>query len=313
VLVLNISAGSKIFKFKPWFTLPEVAKHLSGVFGEEVTEANILRFALDGHLKLSVLFTNNTCAKLGRLITIDSVEKLLKEAKVMPTLVPIYNEDGDHVYFENKIEVINDVWDLTMFGNERQSLEVEWEHLTRFPTEIYQPFRHETKGHETYLGAVVSKSDVFAQLQVSKASSIDFEEQSKFVDGYRSRAEHENFCPSLNLPSSSILVVRKEALREFEQLIDDNDTEKTTATKPHGNAERHAANREQVLGAAFAVLAKWPEECKDAKGDPKASKIAALVDAKADLFWIDAQVPLATDSIADHLRDWIRKTNSNRK
>jgi hypothetical protein len=310
---LNISVGSKLFKLKAWLTLPEAAKHLSGVCGEEVTEANILRLALDSHLKLSVFFANNTCAKLGRLLTFDSVEKLLKEIKVTPTLVPTNNEDWDYVYFENKIEVINGVWDLTMFGNERIGLEVEWKHLTRVPTEAYQPFRHETIGHETYLGAVVSQADIFAQLQISKGLSLDVDERLEFMTTFLSRAEHENFCPSFNLPPESILVVRTEALREFEQLIADNEAEEKKTTKPHGNTEQNAQKREQVLGAAFAVLAKWPEECRDGKGEPVASKIAAMVDAKADLFWSDAQPPLATDSIADHLRYWIKRTNSRRK
>lgn len=37
-----------------WLTVPEAAQHLPIVFGEEVKEADVLRFALDGHLKLSV-------------------------------------------------------------------------------------------------------------------------------------------------------------------------------------------------------------------------------------------------------------------
>jgi hypothetical protein len=91
VFVLNRSARSKIFKLKPWLTLPEAAKHLSGVCGEEVTEAHILRLALDGHLKLSVLFTSNALAKLGRVLTFDAVEKLAKETEVSPVVVPLNN------------------------------------------------------------------------------------------------------------------------------------------------------------------------------------------------------------------------------
>ncbi len=45
---------SKLLKVREWFTVPETAKHLSMMFGEEITEADILRLALDGKLKLSV-------------------------------------------------------------------------------------------------------------------------------------------------------------------------------------------------------------------------------------------------------------------
>ncbi len=49
---------SKLFKLKEWLTLPDAAKHLAIAFGEEVGEADVLRLALDGHLKLSVNFVN---------------------------------------------------------------------------------------------------------------------------------------------------------------------------------------------------------------------------------------------------------------
>ena len=43
---------------KEWLTVPDAAKRLSVIFGEEVTEADVLRLALDGHLKLSIYFVN---------------------------------------------------------------------------------------------------------------------------------------------------------------------------------------------------------------------------------------------------------------
>lgn len=60
---------SKLFKLKEWLTVPDAAKHLSGVLSEEITEADVLRLALDGHLKLSVNFVNHTKAKRGRIVS----------------------------------------------------------------------------------------------------------------------------------------------------------------------------------------------------------------------------------------------------
>jgi hypothetical protein len=37
----------KLMKFKTWLTVPDAARHLSILFGEDVTEADVLRFALD--------------------------------------------------------------------------------------------------------------------------------------------------------------------------------------------------------------------------------------------------------------------------
>lgn len=48
---------SKLFQIKEWLTIPEAAKHLSGVFdGEEITEADIYDLALENRLQLSIYF-----------------------------------------------------------------------------------------------------------------------------------------------------------------------------------------------------------------------------------------------------------------
>lgn len=82
--------------------------------------------------------------------------------------------------------------------------------------------------------------------------------------------------------------------------------------KSNAYEERHAKKREQVLGAAFAVLAKWPDECRDGKGNPVATKIAASIGAKADLFWPDAKPPLEVDTIEILIREWIKKVYSRK-
>lgn len=59
---------SKLFKLKEWLTLPDAARHLSIAFGEEVSQADVLRLALDGHLRLSVNFVNHAQARRGRIV-----------------------------------------------------------------------------------------------------------------------------------------------------------------------------------------------------------------------------------------------------
>jgi hypothetical protein len=39
---------SKLFKLKKWLTVPEAARHLSTLFEEAVSEADVLRLVLDG-------------------------------------------------------------------------------------------------------------------------------------------------------------------------------------------------------------------------------------------------------------------------
>ena len=45
---------SKLLKLKTWLTLDDAARHLSLMFGETVSKADVLRLALDGRLTLSI-------------------------------------------------------------------------------------------------------------------------------------------------------------------------------------------------------------------------------------------------------------------
>ncbi len=45
---------SKLFNLKEWLTVADAARHLTIVCGEDVTEADVLRLALDERLRLSI-------------------------------------------------------------------------------------------------------------------------------------------------------------------------------------------------------------------------------------------------------------------
>ncbi len=65
---------SKLFQLKEWLTVPEAARHLSIIFDEDVSEADVLRLSLDGHLKLSVNFVNYAQARRGKVVPYEDVE-----------------------------------------------------------------------------------------------------------------------------------------------------------------------------------------------------------------------------------------------
>jgi len=56
---------------KEWLTIKDAAKSLSISAGEKVTKADVLRFALDGHLTLSVYFVNGAVARRGELVSFE--------------------------------------------------------------------------------------------------------------------------------------------------------------------------------------------------------------------------------------------------
>ena len=74
-----MDAFKKLLKLRDWLSVPEAARHLSILLGDEVTEAHVLRFALDGRLTLSVDFVNATPARSGKVITpADAKRKIIK-------------------------------------------------------------------------------------------------------------------------------------------------------------------------------------------------------------------------------------------
>jgi hypothetical protein len=349
---LQKPTSSKLFNLKKWLTLPEAARHLSVVCGETVTEADILQLTLEGHLKLSVNLVNHAYVKPGKVVNFDD-ERLI-ESLVQgiypeqldwcagfqpnkPMLMNLRIGKDRYLKTEEKVVVIEGVWDLPMIGGERIYVEKKYHELIGGPDvelicldgtyvqgegEIICKLQDQFDDMYEYSAARSKQFHKLRRLELNKCNNkrkekllaLRKEKLEKLTEKEESWRKLDRYYPACTLPEDSILVVRTEALRVFEQLLSENEktTDNTTA-KSNGHKERHAQNREQILGAAFAVLAKWPEDCRDAKGEPVASKIAAMVDAKADLFWPDAQPPLATDSIADHLRDWIKKANSSRK
>ena len=72
-------ALKKLLKLMEWVTVPDAARYLSILFGEDVSEADVLRLALDGHLTLSVDFVNVATAQCGKTIPLaDAERKVIK-------------------------------------------------------------------------------------------------------------------------------------------------------------------------------------------------------------------------------------------
>jgi hypothetical protein len=125
-----------------------------------------------------------------------------------------------------------------------------------------------------------------------------------------------------NLVSSDILIPEK---TESSPLIDENarlreqihqllnqvqinkEARKAKIIKNHGNAERFAQAREQILGAALAVVTKWPEKCKNnSSAKFEATKIAALIDEKSLLYWEETgEPPLSLEKMERLISKWI--------
>lgn len=78
--------------------------------------------------------------------------------------------------------------------------------------------------------------------------------------------------------------------------------------EPNGHEERHAKNREQLLGAALSVITQWPNQCQNSSAKYEATKIAKLIDEKSLLFWpTTGEPPLSREKIERELSKWINR------
>jgi hypothetical protein len=50
---------SRLFKLKRWLTVEEASAYLTGILGEPVRQHEIYRLAIDGNLRLSVVFLSD--------------------------------------------------------------------------------------------------------------------------------------------------------------------------------------------------------------------------------------------------------------
>jgi hypothetical protein len=150
----------KLLNPKQWLTVPDAARHLSILFGEDVSEADVLRLALDGHLTLSVYFVNHTSARCGPVVSRSDAKRHTVPAFDNHESIEIIEgvEIGDQVIeCLPLIFQLQDVWDLKMQGAEQIDVEHRYQFLTGGPP----------VGLYSLAGAIVCREDgTHCQLQL---------------------------------------------------------------------------------------------------------------------------------------------------
>jgi len=142
---------SKLFNLKKWLTVEEAEKHLSVMFDEIVSRADILRLVLDGRLTISANFINQAYAIQGEVVDIHNADFVMST-----DLNPISNKPfgfhgpgpifcqpykiarGDEIrdgefFKRGEFIIIDGVWDLVMSGDNNHNLEHEYQYLTNGP------------------------------------------------------------------------------------------------------------------------------------------------------------------------------------
>jgi hypothetical protein len=250
----------KLLNLKQWLTVPDAARHLSIRFGEDLSEADVLRLALDGHLTLSVYFVNHTSAFCGPIVSGPDAKRHTVPAFDKCEAVEIIEgvEVGDQVIeCLPLIFRLRDVWDLKMQGAERIDVEHRYQCLTGGPpVDLY-----------SLAGPIVCREDgMHCQLQ-SHFSDSEFADPKDLKEP---RDHPANYYQAAGLPVDSVLVVRTSALHDLEKRL----------AEPDQRAEKPLEQRERdtllVIIAALAELAKIDVKKPKTAGDKIETRTALL-------------------------------------
>ena len=275
----------KLFNLKEWLTMADAARHLSIAFGDDVTEADVLRLALDGRLRLSVYFVNHAKARCGKVVPWEETDwwlfpdsddfpggRVMKrggqtttdESRPCPQkLEALFNEipetergnyypmmrelnvDGERfLTLSDDVTTLRGVWDLPMIGNEQLDIEHQYQGLTGGPSvtlqgldgafvegrdgQIYQ-LQEDYDGNEYQAGSSAALERLKQHIaehciEGAEAESLlnrHKEQRKEFLEKRRARPAKENYFPAGGLPEDAVIVVRTEALREFERHSND--------------------------------------------------------------------------------------------
>jgi hypothetical protein len=260
----------KLLNLKRWLTVPDAARHLSILFGEDVTEADVLHLALEGHLTLSVDFVNHTTGRCGPTIPLQDAKRRRVKSPLNKEWIDLVEglEVGDQVIQLGKQVVsLEGIWDLKMQGAERIDVEHRYQFLTGGPSVELN----------NLTGVIVCREDgTHCQLQ---SHFSDNPENLKKPSNHS-----DNYHPAGGLPDDCVLVVKTSALHDLE----------ARQSEPDQKAERPLGQRERdTLLVIIASLADLPKV--DVK---KHSKAALAIQSQA----AGMGVRVGARTIEDHLK-----------
>ena len=257
----------KLFNLKEWLTLADAARHLAIVFGEDVTEADVLRLALDGHLRLSVDFVNHARARCGKVARYTEPELIAAiESGTLPDdlkwmklpkdlaaavrgesggeevthLMSLRIDDDRYLTLGDDVTTLRGVWDLPMIGGEQLDIEHQYQMLTGGPSVTLETLDGAfVEGRD---GGICQLQESFDENEYQAGSSAALErlkrhiaenniegteaesllnqhkeQRKEFLEKRREKPAKNNYYPAGGLPKDAVIVVRTEALREFER------------------------------------------------------------------------------------------------
>lgn len=274
-----------LFQLKKHLTILDAARHLTNILKDDVTEADVLELALDGHLKLSVNFVNYVRVRHGEftgyengswcLLTQEMKSKLSANhpkydrdrhnhlsisyfppsdnLKKWPYKKNLDAHDDLYITLDKEVTTITGSWNLLLIGNERKYIENSIQQLRNSPLvtikrlegvflekdgDIYQLQEHIHKNKKQF-GAMAQLQDI--ELHI-KNKNLNEEDAEKLLNQHMVAKQELNsdifddtsngYFPAPTLPMDCTLVVRTEALHNFEETIIDASNKSGKPTTP---------------------------------------------------------------------------------
>lgn len=275
---------TKLLSLKEWVTLEEAARHLTNIFDEEVSVADIYRFALTGHLTLSAHFVNGTKAKVGlktrirdagfkiipSIVKDDSDEQMV-QLNITGAALPEFDawleanapmrQALESAEPKKKLVLLNgeqvSETECVQFGEDIESIDGLWDLVMLGGARL--DIEHALQG--VFNGPSVERI-AFGGTLVSEKSGVFAWLQEPFNDGSKS------FFPSPGLPSGTPIVVRPEAIFKFVSNVTGGEDkkldtrERTTLLTIIGalaDAARLDLNQHNKAGDAVAAMLRSKE------------------------------------------------------
>lgn len=293
----------KLFNLKKWLTVEDAARHLSIVFGEDVSAADVFRLALDHELTLSIHFVNGAHGRPGTLVPIN--EASYKEVQMISgsDTLRLYggpkirtNGIESHVLvLEKHVAMLTGVWDLPMIGGDRIEVEQIYQQLTGGPDATNVPMdgafvegadgqlcqlQDDLDDNKYFAGSAASLESLKRHIAAKKLNPADVEkllnqhkdDRKKFLADRSSKPQTELFYPGGHLPEDGVLVVRIDALRELEKNVNG---EPESTDKPLTTTERNNLLK-LVIGMAIKGYSHGPAASKSTAPKEIADDLAAL-------------------------------------
>jgi hypothetical protein len=302
---------SKLFKLKEWLTIEDAANHISNVVGEPATVADLCRFALDGHLTLSIDFVNHANVRVGKWVRTEDVEFKIVENDIftneklpIPYRLPINCElrvkEDDWIALDKNVVSIDGVWDLPLIGDEAIDIEHYYQQMTSGLEvtlscldgtfvergELICQLQTDFDDNEYQSGSSANKKIVeriIIEHDVSKDKEKELwniynNERKKYLKERETKKKEDNYFPSGGLSEHDyVLVVRTNELNRFIKSLEDTPSDEKALTSKERNS----------LLVLIGAL------CKQVDIDPKQRGVAASLVAMTEL----VGAPLTDDTI----------------